>query len=477
MNNTIFGDHVPTVPQWSGPPRTIIHVQAMLYASLAASLFAAFLAMLGKQWLNRYASTDMRGSAIERSQNRQRKLSGIVTWYFDHVMESLPLMLQIALLLLGGALSNYLWGIDVTTASVVLGVTSLGAISYLFVVFAGTVSVSCPYQTPGARILRYTIGILHSALRTLFVFIENSYLYRLSAACLDGSGCHWVLGIISIVPMIIIGSSIDAFRLGRTMVRAATTFARRMRARFLVAISTPAAPRTALDLHCISWMLQTSLDRDIHLSTMEYLTAMIGLADFDPALVVDCFNILASCVKVINNHAVTTQGLEQLATTSAICLLRTFSHLSAMDPTSGVLIDVRQRYNRVFPPWTNFAGLPFFHTLGSIHNLFHPDYGNLLFGWDDYRPSSHEHLTVAHALAKLAQFEYRRRERRKVPRWILRFALYTLSQDPLPPIPAVVDCLSIIAIDLDCDISPAGAMTLDERYDRASQLLIFLTES
>jgi len=159
----------------------------MLYASLAASLFAAFLAMLGKQWLNRYASTDMRGSAIERSQNRQRKLNGIVTWYFDHVMESLPLMLQIALLLLGCALSNYLWGVDITTASVVLGVTSLGAISYLFVVVAGTASVSCPYQTPGARILRYTIGVLHSGLRILFLSIENSYLHRLCGACLDGS--------------------------------------------------------------------------------------------------------------------------------------------------------------------------------------------------------------------------------------------------------------------------------------------------
>ena len=128
-------------------------------------------------------------------------------------MESLPLMLQIALLLLGCALSDYLWGIDITTASVVLGVTSFGAISYLFVVVAGTASVSCPYQTPGARILRYTLRVICSALHTLFDFIENSYLYRLSAACLDGSGCHWVLGIIIIVPMILIGSSIDAFHL------------------------------------------------------------------------------------------------------------------------------------------------------------------------------------------------------------------------------------------------------------------------
>ena len=76
-----------------------------MYASLAAALLSAFLTMLGKKWLNRYASTDVRGTSIERSQNRQRKLDGIVTWNFDRVMQSPPLMLQVALLLLGCELS------------------------------------------------------------------------------------------------------------------------------------------------------------------------------------------------------------------------------------------------------------------------------------------------------------------------------------------------------------------------------------
>ena len=70
MDNTTFGGDIPSLPQWTGAPRTMVHVQAMLYVSLAASLFSAFLAMLGKQWLNRYASTDMRGTGIERSRDR-----------------------------------------------------------------------------------------------------------------------------------------------------------------------------------------------------------------------------------------------------------------------------------------------------------------------------------------------------------------------------------------------------------------------
>ncbi|KAF9791185.1 hypothetical protein BJ322DRAFT_982776, partial [Thelephora terrestris] len=50
IDNTTFGGDVPTLPQWTGPPQTIIHVQSLLYASLLTSLLSAFIAMLGKQW-------------------------------------------------------------------------------------------------------------------------------------------------------------------------------------------------------------------------------------------------------------------------------------------------------------------------------------------------------------------------------------------------------------------------------------------
>ena len=50
-------------PEWNDPDDTIVHVQATLYSSLLASLLAAFIAILGKQWLNRYASVE-RGTVI-----------------------------------------------------------------------------------------------------------------------------------------------------------------------------------------------------------------------------------------------------------------------------------------------------------------------------------------------------------------------------------------------------------------------------
>jgi hypothetical protein len=100
----------------------------MLCASLAASPFSVFLAMPSKRWLSRYASFDMQGSAIEHGQNRKRKLDSIITWYFDYVMEPLPLVLQSAFLLLGCPPSRYIWGIDTIVASVALGTASFGVI-------------------------------------------------------------------------------------------------------------------------------------------------------------------------------------------------------------------------------------------------------------------------------------------------------------------------------------------------------------
>jgi len=42
----------------------------------------------------------------------------------------------------------------------------------------------------------------------------------------------------------------------------------------------------ALDLRCISWMLHTSLDKAVHLSTLEYLEPLLSIpTDFKPALV------------------------------------------------------------------------------------------------------------------------------------------------------------------------------------------------
>ena len=77
LGNTPTGADA-ALPEWKGPDSTVVHVLAVLYSSLAASLLAAFFAMLGKLWLNRYASVEC-GSIIDRGRDRKRKMEGMVT--------------------------------------------------------------------------------------------------------------------------------------------------------------------------------------------------------------------------------------------------------------------------------------------------------------------------------------------------------------------------------------------------------------
>ena len=181
-NASLFPDADPSAVVWTGPPPGIVTVQALLYASLATSLFAVFVAALGKQWINRYIRNHG-GSAADKSRDRQRKLDGFEKWHFRLVIESLPVMLQLAVLLLGCALSRYLWTISRTVAGIILAITLLGLAIYVFITLAAMIYYNCPYQTPPSAIARSIIGYLSrnnttlgrslQSLITLFPSITN----------------------------------------------------------------------------------------------------------------------------------------------------------------------------------------------------------------------------------------------------------------------------------------------------------------
>jgi hypothetical protein len=124
-----------------------------LYSSLLISLLAAFVAMLGKQWLNRYLRR-VGGSMIERCGDRQRKCNGLQKWPFHFFVEGLPVMLQVALLLLACGLCRYMASINTSIAGVLIALTVLGVLFYVGIVIAGTSSYDCPFQTPASGTLR-----------------------------------------------------------------------------------------------------------------------------------------------------------------------------------------------------------------------------------------------------------------------------------------------------------------------------------
>ena len=77
LNQSAIPGETPVVPPaQEGPPSEIVTVTCLMYASLLISLLAAFVAMLGKQWLNRYLRNSG-GSMIERCGDRQHKCDGL----------------------------------------------------------------------------------------------------------------------------------------------------------------------------------------------------------------------------------------------------------------------------------------------------------------------------------------------------------------------------------------------------------------
>ena len=429
--------------------------------------------MLGKQWLNRYNSTDMRGTAIERSKNRQQKLNGINSWYFHAVMESLPLMLQAALLLLGCALSLYLSGIDTIIASVVLGITSFGLFFYLFIIIAAVTTKSCPYQTPGSQLLRYLGPKIRNTFAVIALNLRNTFSKTIHTTR-DITQRHqpwwsktnimgFLWGLASEVPP---ATAADVHRLWQAVMRALAALP--TRAHHLHRIHhwlrntrerQPTSQTIILDLLCVSWTLQTSLNRDIHLSALKYLMSVLEHADFDPAHVVDCFNIFIGGIRVNNGRVAITQGLEQLTTACAECIYRIFHRLTVTDPTSSTLQGMHQRYHGAFPDGTDFTGFPSRHTMTVINCLIRRVWDPQPIWCDDNRPSDEEHISFARDITELAQVECQQEQ--GVPKWILDFASNSLSLDPLPPAPILASCFDIIAMNLGHDIS--DAMTLDKR--------------
>jgi hypothetical protein len=117
---------------------------------------------------------------VERCGDRQRKFDGLEKWPFRLFIESLPIMLQIALLLLTCGLSRYMWLVNASVARVVISFTVLGALFYAGIVGAGTSSYECPFQTP------VSIGLRHlkdsGTIRKLLASLSPLNVIRLTYA-------------------------------------------------------------------------------------------------------------------------------------------------------------------------------------------------------------------------------------------------------------------------------------------------------
>lgn len=158
--------------------------QALAYASLCFSLFAAFGAVLGKQWLRSYKLGRFGSGSLEaRGKNRQKMLEGLEAWHFDAVLQMFPVLLQISLLLFGISLSSYVWTQQRAITGIIIATTVLGCLFYAFTLFASLLSPLCPFQTPASFILRMTGVFMWAA--SVFIKTNDRPMHTLRARFLS----------------------------------------------------------------------------------------------------------------------------------------------------------------------------------------------------------------------------------------------------------------------------------------------------
>jgi len=182
----------------------------------------------------------------------------------------------------------------------------------------------------------------------------------------------------------------------------------------------------------------------------------IHLANPAPAAIY--LDTLLRYLDVDNSWVTERPGLEQGARAASICLLRA---LSSVDLAPTTLEGIHKSYVAVIPRMANFDGLRCYHAINAIHATLMGGRRRRFFEWTGYEPHTQEHVFFTDTLARIA---HKGKQDGKVPRWILRFVIHSMSHDPPPPIPVITDCLTIIAIDLECDVSHARALGLSGRY-------------
>ena len=353
VNSSLFPDADPNATTWTGPPSGIVTVQSLLYTSLATSLFASFFAMLGKQWINRYLRNHG-GSAADKSRDRQRKLDGLEGWYFHLVIETLPLMLQLALLLLGCALSRHLWVISHTVAGVILAFTLFGVVCYIFFTLVAAFSYDCPYQTPPSIMARTSLryiaqsnSALAHSLQSFVVSIADIYSYSIKnlrqiiwhlQSCARGIISTFSNGIapphgIPEIPLALVATPVRIFE--------------------DIHINLDACKA---DARCIAWVLYSTTDSDVIFSTVQFAADTIWYPEIAGALSPHILaNLFFECLL---DGQVIPEKLEH-ANLIGMALASTLSVQLSMEFEINDLEEIHERINTIkaLPPFESTFGL------------------------------------------------------------------------------------------------------------------------
>ncbi|KAF9266354.1 hypothetical protein L218DRAFT_63506 [Marasmius fiardii PR-910] len=160
-------------------PFFAVRINSVWFLSLILSLATVMLGILCKQWIREHRRDTPSASPKEALELRQIRYESLERWGVLTLLSSLPLILQLALILFFIGLLDLLWSLDFIVASLasfaiatsvfILFITTILPCYYLIIspsiVFSDTVYI-CPYKSPQAW-LNYRVGrVLFSCFKT-----------------------------------------------------------------------------------------------------------------------------------------------------------------------------------------------------------------------------------------------------------------------------------------------------------------------
>jgi hypothetical protein len=427
------------LPQPTGPTSSAVQVQSILFGSLASALLAAFLAMLGKQWLNLHVE----GSFIDRSRHRELRMRGIITWRFKLIMECLPLTMQISLLLLGYALTRYVWDLSKTVAAVIAAFTSFGLLFYLFIVFAGTRWKSCPFQTPISLLLRSAWTIFRQ---------RRGHWFAMSSA--------WWFGLARL------RKSDESTKLNGPRKSNESTPSNESRSFFstvsrrsvdLESERKPPGPTPSMvhsdtgddggetmvasDFNCISTMFRLASTPDAIIAVTGFIPELNWTSKVPVVPLLQVCQSLRASFQLEDGRPHVRRGMKDQAYASAKALV----HLRVQRRCADILDDASAITPKLRPilQYRSDKDGDLTSTLLLIATIFKADFeDDREISWGEFALSTPHYCWLSHVLRCRAWDIVR--TGRILPADIHEFVRYSLAKNPLPPVQVIADCLLIL---------------------------------
>jgi hypothetical protein len=224
------------------------------------------------------------------------------------IMEGLPLILELALLLLWVGLSQYMWGISRTVTVVIIGVTSFGLLFYAFIVVVAVLYDYCPFQTCLSLLLRRLINFLSG--RSSLWLNSRPYSYFTSAAKLVS------------FPVTLVKRRLKNFVAHSSKPDPGKPF---LDVEPIFEVRDTEFTSNRLDARCVMWLRDASTDPDVSMAALHFISEVEWSASVDviPSLLPQLATELQDYGRLVRSYPAVIPSTQD----KAYPIARAFLHL------------------------------------------------------------------------------------------------------------------------------------------------------